>query len=135
MNRNFMGYYGAGMYGGQTPRVNGRKGAEDFQMLPNSSVILLDTSAPLVWYKETDSAGVPSLAPYKIEAFAEPTPPPPADANTVAQMLAEMEQRITANLSKQMEAMIHGTKSDSGRTDAGESLAIVGGGGKPAPTA
>ena len=132
MNRNFIGYYGA--YSGQTPRVNGRKGAEDFAMLPNASVILLDTSAPLVWYKETDSAGVPSLTPYKIEAYAEPAPPPPADANTVAQMLAEMESRITANLSAQLEAMLN-DKSNPRRTQSGTARATVERCGTPPETA
>ena len=35
-------------------RVNGKNGAEAFQMPPNSSIILLDESAPLIWLKMTD---------------------------------------------------------------------------------
>ena len=48
-------------------RVNGRAGAEAFQMAPNSQVLLLDETAPIVWLKTTDGAGYPSLIPYDIE--------------------------------------------------------------------
>ena len=42
-------------------RVNGKNGAEAFQMPPNSSIILLDESAPLIWLKMTDGAGYPTI--------------------------------------------------------------------------
>ena len=48
-------------------RVNGKNGAEAFQMPPNSSIILLDESAPLIWLKMTDGAGYPAITPYRIE--------------------------------------------------------------------
>ena len=47
-------------------RVNGKGGAEAYQLAPNSSVILLDESAPVVWLKTTDGAGYPTLTPYDI---------------------------------------------------------------------
>lgn len=47
-------------------RVNGRGGAEAFQMSPNSDVLLLDTTAPVVWLKTTDGAGYPTCTPYNI---------------------------------------------------------------------
>ena len=47
-------------------RVNGRNGAETYQLPPNSSILLLDTSSPIVWLKTTDGAGYPSLQPYGI---------------------------------------------------------------------
>lgn len=47
-------------------RVSGRNGAEAFQMAPNSSVLLLDETAPVVWLKTTDGAGYPTLASYDI---------------------------------------------------------------------
>ena len=48
-------------------RVNEKNGAEAFQMPPNSSIILLDESAPLIWLKMTDGAGYPTITPYRIE--------------------------------------------------------------------
>lgn len=47
-------------------KVNGEGGANAFQMLPNSSVILLDETAPMIWFKTTDGAGFPTLTPYDI---------------------------------------------------------------------
>lgn len=52
-------------------RVNGRNGAEAYQLAPNSSILLLDESSPIVWLKTTDGAGYPTLTPYKIEPFIE----------------------------------------------------------------
>lgn len=47
-------------------RVNGRNGAEAYQMAPNSSVLLLDETAPIVWLKTTDGASYPTLNGYVI---------------------------------------------------------------------
>lgn len=38
-------------------RVNGKPGVDAFQMGPNSSVILVDETAPIVWFVRTDGAG------------------------------------------------------------------------------
>ena len=55
-------------------RVNGKNGAEAFQMPPNSSIILLDESAPLIWLKMTDGAGYPTITPYRIEPLKSEPP-------------------------------------------------------------
>ena len=47
-------------------RVRGRNGAEMFPMAPNSSVVLMDETAPRIWLKVTDGAGYVTLTPYKI---------------------------------------------------------------------
>lgn len=52
-------------------RVNGRNGAETYQLPPNSSILLLDTSAPIIWLKTTDGAGYPSLQAYGITPIKE----------------------------------------------------------------
>ena len=44
-------------------RVNGENGARAYQMPPNSNVLLLDESAPLVWLVQTDGAGYKTVAP------------------------------------------------------------------------
>ena len=36
-------------------------------MPPNSSIILLDESAPLIWLKMTDGAGYSTITPYRKE--------------------------------------------------------------------
>lgn len=72
-------------------KVNGRAGAEMFLMAPNSSVLLLDESAPLVWLKTTDGAGYPTLMPYSIKPFEQK---PPADLSEIIKRLDELEERV-----------------------------------------
>ena len=52
-------------------KVNGKNGANAFQLAPNSSALLLDTSAPIVWLAQTDGAGYKTLSPYDIKPHEE----------------------------------------------------------------
>lgn len=52
-------------------KVNGRGGANAFQMAPDSSALLLDTTAPIVWFAQTDGAGYKTLLPYDITPHKE----------------------------------------------------------------
>lgn len=61
-------------------KVNGEGGAKAFQMAPNSSVLLLDETAPIVWLKTTDGAGYPAITPYSITPYK---PAPPVDVNAL----------------------------------------------------
>lgn len=47
-------------------RVNGENGARAFQLAPNSSVLLLDETDPVVWLAMTDGAGYKTVTPYSI---------------------------------------------------------------------
>ena len=42
-------------------KVSGINGVNAYQMTPNSSVLLLDTTAPIVWLVQTDGAGYAEL--------------------------------------------------------------------------
>lgn len=75
-------------------KVNGRPGAEAFSLGPDSSALLLDTSAPIVWLIQTDGAGYKSLLPYDIKPHEEK---PPED------IYKSLEDRIT-----KLEEMING---------------------------
>jgi hypothetical protein len=67
-------------------RVNGKNGAEALQMPPNSRLLVLDDTAPIVWLCQTDGAGYKTVQPYSI------TP-----VNTEPQTnLHDLEQRIAA---------------------------------------
>ena len=46
--------------------VNGKNGVDAFWMPPNSSDLLLDTTAPIVWFVKTDGAGYKTCKPWKI---------------------------------------------------------------------
>ena len=47
-----------------TTKVNGRAGAEAFNMPPNSDGILLDLSDPIIYFIQTDGAGYKTITPY-----------------------------------------------------------------------
>ena len=47
-------------------RVSGINGVNAYQMSPNSSALLLDTTAPIVWLVQTDGAGYKTNTPYDI---------------------------------------------------------------------
>lgn len=55
----------------QVPRVNGRNGADAYKIPPDSSVLLLDETQPVVWLKSSDSAGYCTLLPYAISPLEE----------------------------------------------------------------
>lgn len=50
-------------------RVNGENGARAFQMQPNSSALLLDESAPIIWLAQTDGAGYKTVQAYEIKPY------------------------------------------------------------------
>lgn len=77
----------------QITRVNGEGGAKAYQMAPNSSVLLLDETAPIVWLKSTDGAGYPNLVPYTITPY-EPEPAP--DINALIERINRLEEQINA---------------------------------------
>lgn len=56
-------------------RVNGENGARSFRMAPNSTALLLDETAPIVWFCQSDGAGYHTVSPYKIEPYQAPSPP------------------------------------------------------------
>lgn len=53
--------------------VNGKNGAQAFQMVPNSQALLLDDTAPIIWLAQTDGAGYKTLTPYTITPY-QPEP-------------------------------------------------------------
>lgn len=51
----------------QIIRVNGENGANMFQMMPNSSALLLDENSPKMYLVQTDGAGYKTITAYKLE--------------------------------------------------------------------
>ena len=93
-------------------KVSGRNGAEAFEMGPNSTILLLDTTAPIVWYKETDGAGYPKLVPYQIAQIPEQEPEKPLSAKSFEETMTIFENNLTAR----MEEILNGkSNSDSNR--------------------
>ena len=77
-------------------RVSGKGGAEAFQMAPNSSVLLLDETAPVVWLCTSDSLGNVTPAAYDITPHKEAPQPDSIEARLAA---------VEANVSQMMEAL------------------------------
>ena len=75
----------------QIIKVNGRGGAEAYQMPPNAQALLLDETQPLLWLKQTDGAGYPSLTAYDIKPHEEKPIP---DMQTLEQRIAKIEEVI-----------------------------------------
>lgn len=75
----------------QIIRVNGENGARAFQMMPNSSCLLLDETNPIVWLVQTDGAGYKTTTPYKIEPY---TPAPQPDMQDIINRLNKLEERL-----------------------------------------
>lgn len=75
----------------QITRVNGKNGADAFQMPPNSAILLLDETAPIIWLKQTDGAGYPTCTPYQIAPYqAQPEP----DFNSFNERLTRLEEKF-----------------------------------------
>ena len=83
-------------------KVNGRNGAEAFQMGPNSQVLLLDETAPVLWLASTDGAGYKTVSAFDIS--------PHQDQQQT--MLSSIEQRLA-----RLEEYIY-EPSESGSRDA-----------------
>ena len=74
-------------------RVNGENGARTYQLAPNSSILLLDETAPLVWLAQTDGAGYKTLTPYTITPYQ---PEPPIDVRSLDDRIKKLEELINA---------------------------------------
>lgn len=72
-------------------RVNGRNGAMSIQMAPNSSVLVLDETAPLVWLCQTDGAGYLTVTPFDIAPHQEA---PQVSVNDLSERLARLEEIV-----------------------------------------
>lgn len=72
-------------------RVNGENGARAFNLPPNSSVLLLDETAPLIWLAQTDGAGYKTVTPYSITPYQAETTP---DYSTLEARIKRLEDAI-----------------------------------------
>lgn len=72
-------------------KVNGENGARAFNLTPNSSILLLDETQPIVWLAQADGAGYKTVTPYTITPFqAEP----PVDTKSLEQRVARLEELL-----------------------------------------
>lgn len=95
-------------------RVNGENGAKAYQMAPNSSVLLLDETAPIVWLKTTDGAGYPTITGYNISPIETKE-----NVGVTSSEYSKLDERIKRLESMAMERR-HNDKSNFGKTKRAE---------------
>lgn len=81
------------------PDVSGRAGAEAYPMGPNSTALLLDNTAPILWVVKTDSGGYKTLSAFDIA---------PHDEKKQEDVIKSLEDRI-----KKIEERLNNGKSNS----------------------
>ena len=75
----------------QIIQVNGKASVDTIQLAPNSSILVMDTSAPIVWMCVSDGVGKVTSTPYDISVHKEE---PPVDVKSIEQRLAAIEGTI-----------------------------------------
>lgn len=71
--------------------LNGKGGVDALRMAENSSILAMDSTAPLVWLIKTDGAGYKTATAYQITPY---TPPEPPDINALMERLNRLEGLI-----------------------------------------
>lgn len=86
----------------QVVQVNGKASVDQLKLAPNSSLLAMDTTAPIVWLCKTDTIGAIQAIPYDISPHVEK---PPVDVNALEErliaietMLAGMEKKNESNV-------------------------------------
>ena len=75
----------------QITKVTGENGARAYAIGPNSSALLLDETAPLVWLVQTDGAGYKTVTPFTITKYV---PEPAPDYKSILDRLTRLEERV-----------------------------------------
>lgn len=78
----------------QVLHVSGKEGLKALKLAPDSSALVLDDTAPLVWLCQTDSAGYMTQAAYSIAPYVEPEP---VDLDALNARLERLEVLLSGN--------------------------------------
>lgn len=98
-------------------KVNGRNGIDMLNMSPNSSLLALDSTAPIVWLVQTDGAGYKTPTPYKIEPYQEQKQNDSTNADIIAAF-----NSLDARVAK-LEGMVNHDESNSASSRKAKSSA------------
>ena len=91
----------------QVLQANGKASIDAIRLSPNSSVFVMDTTAPIVWLCSSDSLGAVTKTPYDVTLHVDK---PPVDMDSVEQRLEKAESSIN----RIMEVLNNGDKPDAG---------------------
>lgn len=93
----------------QIIKVNGINGAQAYQLLPNSSALLLDETAPRLFLAQTDGAGYKSISAYKLEPYVEEKQP---DLSELSDRITKLEEIVNAKSNTSSTKRKQATESD-----------------------
>ena len=93
----------------QIIQVNGKASVDTIQLAPNSSLLAMDTSAPIVWLCVSDGVGKVTSTPYDITIHKEN---PPVDMKSIEHRISEIEKSIT-EMEDKLNAKSNASKSKS----------------------
>ena len=91
----------------QVVQVNGKASVDQLKLAPNSSLLAMDTTAPIVWLCKTDTIGAIQAIAYDISPHIEK---PPVDVNALEERLNAIET-ILAGMEKKNESNVAIPKS------------------------
>ena len=75
----------------EIPRVNGMESAQNYPMAKDSSALVLDSNAPIVYMLKTDSSGFKTIKPFTISEFK---PEPEIDMRALLDRVDAIEKRL-----------------------------------------
>lgn len=75
----------------QVIKVNGEAGARNLRMAPNSSALVLDETAPIVWYAQTDGTGYLTVTPFDINPHQASQP---VNLDALTERVAKLEEAM-----------------------------------------
>ena len=76
----------------QVIQVNGKASVDTIQLAPNSSILVMDTSAPIVWLCVSDGVGRVTSTPYDITEHKDV---PPVDTGKLEERVSMLENLIS----------------------------------------
>ena len=77
-------------------KVHGKEGATAYSLPPNSSILLLDDGdQPIIWFKQTDGAGYPTVTGYSFTPLKLDPAPKDADYSVLRASVDELSNRLT----------------------------------------
>lgn len=72
-------------------KVKGQAGARNIRMAPNSNTLLLDQTAPLVWYAQTDGTGYLTVTPFDVTPHQAQ---PQVNINDLSERVSKLQEAI-----------------------------------------
>ena len=100
------------------PRVNGREGANAYQVDPGGEALLLDLNDPLVWLVQADDAGVKTIDALDISKHVDPEQ---KTMETLEERVTNIVETLEARVTKLEEAMQHESNSRNASHQSGQS--------------